>query len=140
RVEVVQGKVEDLILPEKADILISEPMGTCLLNERMIETYLIARDKFLKQPPNGSEHLLLVVDAPVAVGICCCVVMHQWQWASAAARSCRVAVGICCCLAEARVAVGICRCVVDAQVAVGICCSVADARVAVSICCCVVDA
>ena len=35
----------------KVDVLISEPMGTFLVNERMIETYLYARDHFLK--PGG---------------------------------------------------------------------------------------
>ncbi len=33
------------------DVLISEPMGTLLVNERMLETYLHARDRFLK--PGG---------------------------------------------------------------------------------------
>lgn len=31
----------------------SEPMGTLLVNERMIESYLYARDKFLK--PGGAH-------------------------------------------------------------------------------------
>ncbi|KAH1200835.1 putative histone-arginine methyltransferase 1.4 [Glycine max] len=44
---VIKGKVEDVELPEKADILISEPMGTLLVNERMLESYVIARDRFL---------------------------------------------------------------------------------------------
>ncbi|KAL7184839.1 hypothetical protein ACSBR2_026892 [Camellia fascicularis] len=51
RITVVKGKVEEVELPEKADILISEPMGTLLVNERMLETYVIARDRFLV--PNG---------------------------------------------------------------------------------------
>lgn len=50
-VRVVQGKVEEVMLPEKVDILVSEPMGTLLVNERMLETYLYARDHFLK--PGG---------------------------------------------------------------------------------------
>lgn len=33
------------------DLLVSEPMGTLLVNERMLETYLYARDHFLK--PGG---------------------------------------------------------------------------------------
>ncbi|OWA52826.1 Histone-arginine methyltransferase CARMER [Hypsibius exemplaris] len=49
-VKVVHGKVEEITLPEKVDIIISEPMGYMLLNERMLETYLHAK-KFLK--PNG---------------------------------------------------------------------------------------
>ncbi|KAL5537419.1 hypothetical protein UlMin_044663 [Ulmus minor] len=51
RITVVKGKVEEVELPEKADILISEPMGTLLVNERMLESYVIARDRFLH--PNG---------------------------------------------------------------------------------------
>ncbi|KAI4317591.1 hypothetical protein L6164_025452 [Bauhinia variegata] len=47
RITVIKGKVEDAVLPEKADILISEPMGTLLINERMLESYVIARDRFL---------------------------------------------------------------------------------------------
>ncbi|KAK3035183.1 hypothetical protein RJ639_034571 [Escallonia herrerae] len=51
RITVAKGKVEEVELPEKADILISEPMGTLLVNERMLESYVIARDRFLV--PNG---------------------------------------------------------------------------------------
>ncbi|XP_077218728.1 putative histone-arginine methyltransferase CARM1 isoform X2 [Tasmannia lanceolata] len=51
RITVVRGKIEEVELPEKADILISEPMGTLLVNERMLESYVIARDRFLV--PNG---------------------------------------------------------------------------------------
>ncbi|CAN6467355.1 unnamed protein product [Victoria cruziana] len=51
RITIVKGKVEEVELPEKADILISEPMGTLLVNERMLESYVIARDRFLM--PDG---------------------------------------------------------------------------------------
>ncbi|KAI5581119.1 hypothetical protein POPTR_008G222700v4 [Populus trichocarpa] len=51
KITVIKGKVEEVELPEKADILISEPMGTLLVNERMLESYVIARDRFLV--PNG---------------------------------------------------------------------------------------
>jgi type I protein arginine methyltransferase len=53
RVHVLHGKVEALLdtLPEKADVLISEPMGTLLVNERMLETYILARKHFMK--PGG---------------------------------------------------------------------------------------
>eukprot|EP00051_Salpingoeca_urceolata_P011766 m.146187 g.146187 ORF g.146187 m.146187 type:complete len:495 (-) comp17244_c1_seq2:133-1617(-) len=50
RVVVIQDRVEDIELPEQVDMLISEPMGIMLLNERMIESYLHAR-KWLK--PEG---------------------------------------------------------------------------------------
>lgn len=35
----------------QVDVLVSEPMGTLLVNERMIESYVYARDRFLK--PGG---------------------------------------------------------------------------------------
>ncbi|XP_038874750.1 probable histone-arginine methyltransferase 1.4 [Benincasa hispida] len=62
RITVIKGKVEDVELPEKADILISEPMGTLLVNERMLESYVIARDCFLHQngkmfPTIGRIHM-----------------------------------------------------------------------------------
>lgn len=50
-VEVVRGKVEDVTLPEKVDVIISEPIGFLLVHERMIESYIVARDRFLK--PKG---------------------------------------------------------------------------------------
>ncbi|KAJ3600712.1 hypothetical protein NHX12_031689 [Muraenolepis orangiensis] len=50
RVVVISGKVEEVTLPEQVDVIISEPMGYMLFNERMLESYLHAK-KFLK--PNG---------------------------------------------------------------------------------------
>jgi len=50
----IAGKVEDVELPdgiEKVDIIISEWMGYCLFYESMLETVLLARDKWLK--PGG---------------------------------------------------------------------------------------
>ncbi len=48
----MHSKIEDLDLHgERVDVLVSEPMGTLLVNERMLETYLYARDHFLK--PGG---------------------------------------------------------------------------------------
>lgn len=49
RIIVIPGKVEEITLPEKVDIIVSEPMGYMLFNERMLETYLHAK-KFLRQP------------------------------------------------------------------------------------------
>lgn len=54
-IEVIQSKIEDIseeIIPRGTiDVIVSEPLGTFLLNERMLETYVIARDRFLK--PDG---------------------------------------------------------------------------------------
>lgn len=54
RVIVIPGKVEEVTLPEQVDIIISEPMGYMLFNERMLESYLHAK-KFLK--PNGKPRV-----------------------------------------------------------------------------------
>ncbi|XP_078214814.1 protein arginine N-methyltransferase 2 isoform X3 [Callithrix jacchus] len=48
-ITVFQQKVEDVVLPEKVDVLVSEWMGTCLLFEFMIESILYARDAWLKE-------------------------------------------------------------------------------------------
>ena len=50
RIEVIQGKMEEIELPvEKVDIIISEWMGYFLLYESMLETVLFARDKWLRK-------------------------------------------------------------------------------------------
>ncbi|PFH32423.1 histone arginine methyltransferase PRMT4/CARM1 [Besnoitia besnoiti] len=54
RIQIINKPLESIEeheVPEKVDVLISEPIGTLLFNERMIETYLSARDRFLK--PGG---------------------------------------------------------------------------------------
>ncbi|KAI3426336.1 hypothetical protein D9Q98_008709 [Chlorella vulgaris] len=67
RIKVLHGKVEDVVVPEKVDVLVSEPMGTLLVNERMIESYVYARDKHLKPggrmfPRLGRLHLCAFSD------------------------------------------------------------------------------
>ena len=65
-IKVVSGKIEEIQLPEQVDIIISEPMGYMLLNERMLETFLHAK-KFLKPggrmfPSRGDLHLAPFTD------------------------------------------------------------------------------
>ncbi|KAM0790111.1 hypothetical protein ACM66B_005437 [Microbotryomycetes sp. NB124-2] len=50
-IQVVKGKVENIELPEKADVIVSEWMGYFLLYECMLDSVLHARDRFLK--PTG---------------------------------------------------------------------------------------
>ncbi|XP_060054803.1 protein arginine N-methyltransferase 2 isoform X3 [Erinaceus europaeus] len=62
-ITVFQQKVEDVVLPEKVDVLVSEWMGTCLLFEFMIESVLYARDTWLKEdgviwPTTAALHLV----------------------------------------------------------------------------------
>jgi len=47
-VEVIQGRIEEVVLPvATVDVIISEWMGYCLLYEAMLNSVLIARDKWL---------------------------------------------------------------------------------------------
>lgn len=50
-VEVIEGTVEDISLPEKVDVIISEWMGYFLLRESMFDSVICARDRWLK--PTG---------------------------------------------------------------------------------------
>nr|XP_057938914.1 protein arginine N-methyltransferase 2 [Doryrhamphus excisus] len=47
-VTVLQGRAEEVQLPEQVDILVSEWMGNCLLFEYMVESVLLARDRWLR--------------------------------------------------------------------------------------------
>lgn len=51
RVEVVRARLDELELPERVDVVISEPWGFFLFHERMVEAFVLARDRFLK--PGG---------------------------------------------------------------------------------------
>lgn len=51
-IHVLQGTVESVELPCKVDVIVSEWMGYILLRESMLDSVLVARDRFLK--PGGS--------------------------------------------------------------------------------------
>ncbi|WVW80173.1 hypothetical protein I302_102150 [Kwoniella bestiolae CBS 10118] len=57
RIRIVRGMVEDSKVQDqvlqhgKVDTIISEPIGVMLLHERMVESFILARDLFLK--PDG---------------------------------------------------------------------------------------
>lgn len=51
RITVIRGKVEEVELPEPVDVIVSEPMGFLLVHERMLESYMVARQRFLR--PGG---------------------------------------------------------------------------------------
>uniref|UniRef100_A0A3Q2YKS9 Protein arginine methyltransferase 2 n=1 Tax=Hippocampus comes TaxID=109280 RepID=A0A3Q2YKS9_HIPCM len=48
-VTVLQGRAEEIQLPEQVDVLVSEWMGNCLLFEFMVESVLLARDRWLRE-------------------------------------------------------------------------------------------
>ena len=51
-IEVIQGVIESVEIPEPVDIIISEWMGYFLLRESMLDSVVVARDRFLK--PDGA--------------------------------------------------------------------------------------
>lgn len=66
KIHVIAGKIEEIELPEMVDVIISEPMGYMLYNERMLETYLHAK-KWLKPggimfPSRGDLHIAPFMD------------------------------------------------------------------------------
>jgi len=73
RIEVIAGKIEEIDLPEPVDIIISEPMGYMLFNERMLETYLHAkkwlrsRDEGRMFPSRGDLHVAPFTDAQLYI-------------------------------------------------------------------------
>lgn len=49
--QVIHSRIEDVTsaqIPEKVDIIVSEWMGFYLLHEGMLDSVIIARDRFLK--------------------------------------------------------------------------------------------
>lgn len=48
-VTVVEGKIEEVEIPEKVDVIISEWMGFYLVHESMLDSVLVARDRFLQE-------------------------------------------------------------------------------------------
>ncbi|THH06140.1 hypothetical protein EW145_g4285 [Phellinidium pouzarii] len=57
-ITVINGKVEDITLPDgitQVDVIVSEWMGYALLYESMLDSVLVARDRFLKPPATRSS-------------------------------------------------------------------------------------
>ena len=47
-IQIVPGMMENVIIPEKVDVIISEWMGYMLLYESMLDSVIYARDNYLK--------------------------------------------------------------------------------------------
>jgi len=67
-VTLIKGKIEEVELPEKVDIIISEWLGYCLLYEAMLNSVLVARDKWLNpdgiiMPDKATVSLCAIEDA-----------------------------------------------------------------------------
>jgi histone-arginine methyltransferase CARM1 len=70
KIKFIKGKIEEITLPVKVDIIVSEPIGFLLVHERMLESYIFARDKFLKHdglmmPSLGSIFVAPISDEPI---------------------------------------------------------------------------
>ena len=65
RVRVLQCRVEEAALPEPVDVIVSEWMGHALLYESMLESVLVARDRWLR--PGGA---LFPERAQLKVALC----------------------------------------------------------------------
>ncbi|KAM3963332.1 arginine methyltransferase 8 [Aphomia sociella] len=68
-IEVIQSKVEDLILPNnmKVDVIVSEWMGFYLLHEGMLDSVFAARDMFLKDDGQMFPETATIHIAPCSV-------------------------------------------------------------------------
>jgi histone-arginine methyltransferase CARM1 len=70
KIIVIREPIESVTIPEKVDIIISEPMGFMLVHERMLESYIIARDRFLRPggkmfPATGSIYIAPFSDSAI---------------------------------------------------------------------------
>jgi len=68
KIVLIKGKAEEIKLPEKVDIIVSEWMGYFLFYESMLSSVLICRDKYLKEdgimlPDKASLHLAFIEDS-----------------------------------------------------------------------------
>ncbi|CAM9556658.1 unnamed protein product [Discosporangium mesarthrocarpum] len=65
-IEVIRGSAESILLPEKVDVIVSEWMGYFLLRESMLDSVVVARDKWLKPDgimfPSHARMVMALVD------------------------------------------------------------------------------
>uniref|UniRef100_A0A493TBK4 Methyltransferase domain-containing protein n=1 Tax=Anas platyrhynchos platyrhynchos TaxID=8840 RepID=A0A493TBK4_ANAPP len=73
KITILTGKIEEISLPESVDVVISEPMGYLLFNERMLESYLHSK-KWLKS--NGE----CATTEPLRMFPVCCTVFPEDIW------------------------------------------------------------
>ncbi|CAN0109972.1 unnamed protein product [Ectocarpus sp. 6 AP-2014] len=67
-IQVIQGSAESIQLPEKVDVIVSEWMGYFLLRESMLDSVVVARDKWLKDTGVMFPSHATMVWAPVDDG------------------------------------------------------------------------
>ncbi|PVU95673.1 hypothetical protein BB559_001248 [Furculomyces boomerangus] len=69
KIQIIKGKIEDITedIP-KVDTIISEPIGVLLVHERMLESYIYAREKYLKPEGTMAPSLGTICLAPITDG------------------------------------------------------------------------
>ncbi|MFB3777462.1 MAG: 50S ribosomal protein L11 methyltransferase [Bryobacteraceae bacterium] len=67
RITLLEGRSTHVKLPEKADVLISETIGSSPLREQVLETFLDARLRYLKPDARYVPQRLLVFGIPVEI-------------------------------------------------------------------------
>lgn len=77
-ITVITGKVEEIELPQKVDVIVSEPIGHMLYNDRMMETFLHAK-KWLAEGGKMYPSLARLHVAPYQDAV---LFTEQWQRAS----------------------------------------------------------
>ena len=65
-ITIYQGTMEEIEIPEKVDVIISEWMGYALLYESMLPSVISARDRFMKNDgtmfPNSARMFLTIIE------------------------------------------------------------------------------
>ncbi|GMH87541.1 hypothetical protein TrST_g13302 [Triparma strigata] len=75
KIHIVKGKMEEVTLPKKVDVIVSEPLGFLLVHERMLESYITGRDRYLKPggkmfPSNSTIYTAPFTDEPLYAETC----------------------------------------------------------------------
>lgn len=83
-VTLIQGKMEEVVLPvQHVDIIISEWMGYFLLYESMLDTVLVARDKYLAPgglifPDKATMYIAAIEDGDYKDEKIGCTFIYYW--------------------------------------------------------------
>jgi protein arginine N-methyltransferase 1 len=66
QIEVIQGSIENLEIPEPVDVILSEWMGYYLLDELMLRSVIISRDRFMQPAgimfPSAAELFIVGIE------------------------------------------------------------------------------
>ena len=78
-VRVVKSRIEDTELPEQVDVIVSEWMGFHLLHEGMLDSVLVARDRFLKKGGLMLPRFARVFASPCDMTEWCAENLYVWE-------------------------------------------------------------